>query len=359
MYFIKVYMDLVLGIVVFFLLPLVTKKTELLLKKVKLLFNRMDSVHARITSRLRDNSISAVDVILNSSGLASRTVPFVLVDANNRLLLTITVQGRVDPVTLSLTKDNRAELRPYPPLPGSSSKYDFKYKLKYIANKPLMAIEASRSDGSRVFIVLTDDEQNPLQTVVYAPDETEGSDIWFKIQIDQFNSNILEDFVNNTLEGKYLCDKKDYSFASIFDNATDVAQEACEMKNSDKKRVSFNESELTTIAPPTTSSVDSVDDIKQLNNNNQNFTKKYWYVFVIGGIALLIVIVGICMMVRPAPRLSQPTRQITGLNLDQAQNSAPRFLASPNRRQEAVIRPGVAHEYIGAPDLEPDLFQTL
>lgn len=341
----------------------------------------MNFVHARLADRIERNDISASDILLDASCLASGTVPFVLVRHRGMLFLTVDVEGQNAPVTLGLTRDFKAELRPFPPMIGSSTTYEFEYRLLYgrdtgkrkpdIADTattktetpvghqlPSMSMYASQPNGDRVYIIMTDDENEPLQTIIKKQNEAIGKEVLFRIQIDQFNAPCLEDFVSNTPRGRAMCAAKDFTFASIFDTATEVGMQACAAaakrpQDNTKTSPSISNStgsatvskQAAILTPPaegtTATTATAVAESEPISStttsSSKTFMTKYWYIFLIGAISLIVIIIGIFVVTSSSIARNKqingsstmPNPPINVQYLQPPQNSQPMTLRSP------------------------------
>lgn len=399
----------------------------------------MHAVHTRISQRLREGQINAAEVLRDASALAVETIPFVVTRHNEKDYLTIDLVGRDEPVTLGITRNDKAELRPFPPLAGSSTTYDFEYFLQYRSpGHPLMAIRTIRPGATRLYVVLGDSEQQPLQVVRFAPGEPVDNRIWFPISIDQFNLPTLQDFVQNSLTGRQMCATKDYQFASIFENCEELAREACASKNNaeihedeskhntnredvraeagvekSKKTVRFSdevfskpqnaveprkketkgeqgqveqgqmnettETEKSQKEEEENSSSEPATAPSRTQENTEaqgkSFMAKYWYLFVIGGVALIIIIIGVYMVVVAKKRKKQSELDLIGTvsdgrnhpgkpnaqdlvgNDSRTLENVPAFLANYDGRRANKKDHGLAPFREGAvPKLDPSIF---
>ena len=314
----------------------------------------MQYVHRRLAElKARGKAPPASETLENAWGMAVGNIPFTLVPHEGRRLLVIDIEGESEPLSLALTRSREAELRPFPPLAESTAQYDFSYHLSYEEDgkPPYMAIRALQEDGSTVFIVFTDDPNKPMQTVVQSSDAPVPDQVWFQITIDQFNDATLRDFVQNTEQGRVFCAAKDYSFTSIFENAQEIGQRVCRAssdhsraapssslaakptqekktsvytnvkrtetpvasrssasasnaapggnkttektteKTSKRKQKKLAKAESTASAPDATQSKNA-----KTSSTTKSFSSQYWYIYVIGAVALIIgVTAGVIM----------------------------------------------------------------
>jgi hypothetical protein len=290
---------------------------------------------------------------------------------------------------------------------GSRSVYDFEYNIIYDRAKnknnsvgsggnadvdnaaatksvayqlPSMSMYSLQMNGDRVYIKMTDNEEEPLQTIIYKKNVPIGSDVLFRIQIDQFNAECLEDFVLKTPRGRAMCIEKDYSFASIFDTAAEVGLQACmsatqslKGRNTTKKppdRTSPITTTTTTttatattatttatatatpstttlpltavaIAADTSTSTDTgtspVENelVSADNSSSKVFMTKYWYVFLIGAIALIAIIIGIFIMTSASIARN---KQMSGLSPIPNASLNVQYLQPPRSMQPMTLR---------------------
>lgn len=331
----------------------------------------MNAVHTRIAERLRSKEISAQDVLLNASCLASGTVPFVLTSHQGKLYMTIDVDGRPVPVALGLTPKMHAELRPFPPMAGSSCTYNFEYDLSYSGGShqlPLMSILSRRPSGEKVYVRLTDDEKEPLQSLLYAQNEDVDDDVWFRIQIDQFNQETLEDFARNTQSGASMCASANYSFASIFETAKSLGQDACSCTEEATTPVPAGANvpavPLANAQKADEKGAHSQDDTDSIDNpvavtagttektttTTKNFMGKYWYAFVSGAVAIIAIVVGACVMLKSTrQRNSQVASILSDSNINRLNTLPAR--GPPLTLHSPVFRPVGYHNQIQGADV--------
>jgi hypothetical protein len=183
-----------------------------------------------------------------------------------------------------------------------------------------MSVRADTQEGT-VFILLT--EEDPTRAMRYRDGNAAGDEVFFQIQIDQFNTPTLERFAK-TPAGRTLCNAEDYSFVGIFDTAKNIGVQVCGGPPQKAKPVK---------PPPPAAPSDTTTGLEAPVKVDKTFVTKWWPVIAAVVVAFLLAIGG-CVYVVRSKVLSGG--QASNKSVFKAPPNAPR---DPHGLPQPVIRP--------------------